>query len=647
MSTAPPRSSPRLRGWPLTALLLALGLAVTLILYGRSLRLPFYSDDLLQLPWLRDLTLAQLWTQASPYNYYRPLAYSLWLALGRPFTPLKLRLLNLALHALAATLAGLLAADLQADRQRIAAGLVTTGLFAAYPFAYQIVPWVSGIFYPLVTALCLLAVLAYRYGRRSESGWWLVTSLLAVGIAPFAHENGVLAGLLVGLAEFSLWLERPQGEAHRISGWPLAHVGLNAAYLVGWLALRQGGITTFDFTPLALAQNLTLLVSGLSFPTAPLAALLSRAGLPLAAGVWLIALLTLVVLLWLARRAWAAALFGLGWFALMIGPVLVTMRFAWLLDAPRFLYPAGAGAALLWGTAVSQLWGERRAARLLTAGVALGAALPGAVFAANGVGWHLRGGAAIWDAVEAAQAEPEAPLLLVNLPDRLAPAWSLYPYFDGGAILLPPQVAAGEVAGSHLDTPRPDDRALTAGYLLPAVPYLRSTYGAPADPATAQEQVESGRRVYVADYGGSPARLRYAGRILPLDIRPGTMPTAYFGDFITLWEASAEFEGDRLRIALRWELIHDLEGSPTVFVHVIDREGAVIAQADGDPLAGLLPLGDIAESTIAEDVRWASASIDEVGGVYIGVWRPETGERLLARGGDYPDNRVPVPINVP
>jgi hypothetical protein len=647
MSAAPPRSAPRLADWPLAGLLLALALAITLILYGRSLRLPFYSDDLLQLPWLRNLTPGQLWTQASPYHYYRPLAYSLWLALGRPFTPSKLRLLNLALHALAAALAGLLAADLQPDRRRTAAGLIATGLFTAYPFAYQAIPWVSGVFYPLVTALCLLAVLAYRVGRRGGSNWWLIVSLLAAGIAPFAYESGVLAGLLVGLAEAFHRLDRSEGAAYRISWWPLAHVGLNAAYLVGWLALRQGGITTLDLTPSALAQNLTLLINGLSFPTAPLAALLGQTGLPLAAGVWLAALLTLVALLWLARRAWSAALFGLGWFVLMAGPVLVTMRFDWLLDAPRFLYPAGAGAALLWGAALSQLWNERRAARLLTVGVALGAALSGAVFAVNGVGWHLQGGMAIWDAVEAAQAEPDAPLLLVNLPDRLAPVRGFYPYFDGGAILLPPQVAAGEVAGAHLGMSRPVDHALTAGAILPSVVYLRSTYGAPADPATVQEYIDSGQRVYVADYSSSPIRLRYAGRVLPSDDRPGPMPVARFGDSITLWNASAESEGGLLRIALRWEVADGLEGGPTVFVHVVDRGGAVIAQADGDPIAGLYPLGDMAGGLIVEDVRWAVVPADEVGGVYVGVWWPDTGERLPASGGDFPDDRVPVAVDAP
>jgi hypothetical protein len=186
----------------ITAAALA-AVSITALLYARSLALPFYSDDLVQLPWLRDLSLSALWTQVSPYGYYRPLAFSIWLGMrdiGIEWTPGGLRLLNLLGHAVAASLVGWLAIEIDSER-RTTSGALAAAFFAAYPFAYQAVPWVSAFFYPLVVILTVGAVIAYLRARDTGDWKWMAASLAATGLAPFAHENGMLVGLLVALAE--------------------------------------------------------------------------------------------------------------------------------------------------------------------------------------------------------------------------------------------------------------------------------------------------------------------------------------------------------------------------------------------------------------------------------------------------------------
>lgn len=636
-------SNGQLRGVASKRLLvyLAAALFTTLVLYVRSLALPFYSDDLVQIPWLRGLGFRELWGRVSPYGYYRPLAFSVWLAvreMGFAWTPAGLRLLNLVMHVIAAGLAGWLALEVDPERRSLS-GLFAAVLFAAYPFAYQAVPWVSAFFYPLVVGLTLLAVIAYLRARRERSRAWLAVSLLAAALAPFAHENGALVGLLVLLAELLIWLQaQRRGETHRWSAAVVGPVAISTLYLLWWLSLREEGISTFDFSVAGLAQNAAILSIGLSHPLAWIAGIARPAQVVL---VWGLALLTVVLLVWLTRRDVSVGLFCAGWFLISIGPVLITMRPNWLIDAPRFLYPAGVGASMWWGIALGGLASEDIRSRALAAGLALLVGLPGAIFVWQGVGWHLRGGTAIWDAVEIAQTDPGQSLLLVNLPDRLAPARRFYPFFDGGAILLPPQVTSGDIVGSHTGETR-DDLAITAGHILPPVDYTRTTYGELAAPDQMDGWLMSGPSVLVADYSKASLQIREAGQRLENYSLPQRTGIAYFDSTMILWEAEPQVDGGWLRLRLVWEITTEPRGDLTVFVHVVDTSGAIAAQGDGDPMGGVYPLREGVGHALLEDIRYIPLPGGGPYTINVGVWNPAEGTNLPAAGGDYPDGRVPL-----
>ncbi len=628
------------------ALIAVVSIGITALLYARSLRLPFYSDDLVQLPWLREITFSELWSTVSPYDYYRPLAFSVWVIwrdLGFPMTPAALRVFNLIGHALAAVLVGVLAVELSSDRENpVFGGVLAAALFAAFPFAYQVVPWVSAIFYPLVTILNVLAVLSFRRTRQSRI-WW-IPCLLAVGLAPFAHESGMLTGALIALTATVDWLNIPSEQRrdhrrHLLSGFAIMGAGLLA--LVVWLRVRSSGVSTIDLHPAGLFQNAAILSLGLSYPLAPLVTFLNST-----IAVWAVLLIALACLIFLTRRIWYIALLCVGWFGIAIGPVLVTMRPDWLIDAPRFLYPAGAAAALWWGIGLTQLV-KKKHGQLLATGLALIALLPGAYFAYSGVGWHLRGGEAISDAVQTAAARPDQSLLLINLPNRLAPGISVYPFFDGGAILLPARVQPGEIVGAYTGEDRLDDAAVTVGNVLPPVDYPHTIYGEQVDPGMLIDLINGGRAVYIADYVGDTVYLNYVGQRVSEHQLSG-QPIAYFGDFITLWGSDLSVESGSLHLSLSWEIIHPRENAPTVFVHVVDGAGQIAAQADGDPLGGLYPFNTNPGYLILEDVRVVLLPEGGSYSVYVGVWDPAANERLPVKGGDYSDDRVPVgEVNLP
>ncbi|MEA3339125.1 MAG: hypothetical protein U9R15_04085, partial [Chloroflexota bacterium] len=366
-------------------------LALTGLLYGDTLALPLFSDDLVQIPWLESISWRELWSNPSPYGYYRPLWYSLWRLWGvvaGGLHPPGLHLLNLAAHFAAAWLAGLLAVawiqpgvDKGADEPRpyIPACLrplksaqspakpgadeprpyipacLAAALFAVFPFSRQAVAWPGAIYNPLVSAMAAGAVLAYDRGRQGRGRRWIGLALLLAGLAPLTYEAGLLVAPLVILIEGLGWLQRRW--SRRYSWWPLAFAGLCTATLALWRAMRGTGITSFGLNPSNLQRNAAYLVQGLVYPVAPLAQRLA-AWLELDAelSLWLVALPTLTLLTWSGLRRNRSA-FGLGaiWFALFALPPAVSMEADWFALAPRFLYMTAAGGALMW-TAAAGDW---------------------------------------------------------------------------------------------------------------------------------------------------------------------------------------------------------------------------------------------------------------------------------------------------
>jgi hypothetical protein len=83
----------------------------------------------------------------------------------------------------------------------------------------------------------------------------------------------------------------------------------------------------------------------------------------------------------------------------------------------------------------------------------------------------------------------------------------------------------------------------------------------------------------------------------------------------------------------------------TLFVHLVDGAGNLIAQADGDPLGGSYSLDQWQNGAHVLDIR--SIELEDVAGlsVRVGLYDRLTGERLQAvneSDESYPDNAVPV-----
>lgn len=128
---------------------------------------------------------------------------------------------------------------------------------------------------------------------------------------------------------------------------------------------------------------------------------------------------------------------------------------------------------------------------------------------------------------------------------------------------------------------------------------------------------------------------------------PQTMP---LGEAITFlgWTSTPSTNGDSISVGrgqslafdLIWRADRTLETGYTVFVHLVDANGRVVADADSPPSSGVYPTDRWTVGESVRDRHTVRIPADLPAGSYgieIGMYRPDTGERLsfAPAGGDY------------
>ncbi len=131
----------------------------------------------------------------------------------------------------------------------------------------------------------------------------------------------------------------------------------------------------------------------------------------------------------------------------------------------------------------------------------------------------------------------------------------------------------------------------------------------------------------------------------PVAYTPQTRTDAIFGEKARLNGYDTHVEADSLTLVLYWQDIARFERDYTVFVHVVDSNGNILAQADHEPQAGNYPTSfwDPGEQVRDEYVLPLKASPSYR--IQLGMYRGDTKERLGVRiagnESDYVEFSVP------
>jgi len=487
-----------------------------------------------------------------------------------------------------------------------------------------------------------------NHSSANATGWWRLffwlAYVVAAALAVYSHYYGLFILAAHGLY---VWGGR-NGRFHRLASWILA-----------------GTATALLFLPWAITVTRSLLAAGqLSDPSKPeLAQYLAEVGIALTAGLhiggwwtrWLFVSVLAVVILgavWLLKKKPNWGLLLVGWLA-SATLIIYLIRFSRATFNSFYISIAAPAWWLLFSVGLVVLWQQRwRGWRIVASVVVL------MVVVANSIGlknyyfdpaYSRSNGYRLAAEQIEAQAQP-GDIFLAQFPD---PVWGYYLRNTG----LPTTMQPTAPGVPQADTEQ-------------ALHTLTETYDriwfAPHESSVWDTENVVGRWLDYHLFHESQSQHQK----LPLwTLRPArtavtsaTVINNLLNEEITLHAAHATVNGvptnpneplsvssgDALSVTLIWSALDTIPENYTVFVHLQADDGSLVAQHDGAPLFGTRPtttwqpneqLIDRHELVIAETGFVGN------GRLFIGMYHPETLERLSFENGETALELIPVVIN--
>jgi hypothetical protein len=603
-----------------------LPLLATMALYSATLRLPFYSDDIEFYTYLATISPQEIITRADANGlYWRPIPQALYYALPRH--ALTWHFIVLMTHLLAVALTGAVARRLGMGWLAAGAAMAFYGLF---PFHVQSVAWVLSWGHVLSATLLLAAVWAWlgalAGGRRARR--WLAAGVVAGCIAPFTHENGILAAPLLALVMVFRW-RRPALRA------ALAGLALVAGFSAFYWLYRGGLVAARPLLEGDLLQRLSVyfayFLQGISFPAQ---LLMNAFEGDAVARVWVGAALFLALgaaLVWRgpqrARRG--TALLLLAWWALACLPTVLALPASYNIRYDeRLLTITAAAAALLLALVVASLPRLRWAALLALGGcMALIAGLYMQLFAFMGDGWQQM-------FALARQAQPDERVLVVNMPRFMEHSATVLPMMQPNAMMMQVEFPLRDILWTNTDLGLDNWRAVAAvaalqGQAFPFSLDVWNHYIGYGDFVTGGDIIP-----YIQQ---SDRVLRYRvedGRYLVEDVGRRSVPTSlligYFDRTVMLTRLRETADGQG--VLLTWSLAQPVEEPLIAFVHRLCGE-TLVAQSDQLPLGGLYSFEHWQEGDTWEETRLLPAP-EGCHTYRVGVYRASDGQPLLTSQGE-------------
>ncbi len=598
------------------------------LLYASNLRHTFVWYDAEDLVHVLKNSPAELLAGMPKYPYYRPLIWLFWKALLNLWADRSAVIMYaylLGAHILNGVLLFALVRDL--TRQRLVASAAAL-LFITFPFSYQAIMWATAQSHPTNLLLCLVCVVIYVRARLKNKGWpyHLAAAFFLAGATLVAEAAFIDVGA-VFLAEGYLTLSR---RVPRLSKWPLWYVAVTAIMLVIYAsANKYGNAPAAAFNPLTTLY----LIQSLFYPVSMLAARLCQvAGCNSIAWLWPLAIVTLVllVILWRSGKTLLVGLFGLALFAVGAAPVWLRLDYTYYLQyGARVMYHASPGAAIIFaallGAAVSA---RQRAVRLLFVALILvqsGLFLLGRQ-ALSSVAFDL-----LDQENRALLAPHDGQRLFINTIDLFGFRDHEFPLGWFGVLSGPWHNQVGATPNVR---PYDADWAIDSksAQEMQARSSLELTlHDVEMSPAEFQESFKTAHEVYRVEALNNGFHLFKIAEIEHKLPEPSSF-IAEWSQAVRLVDASIDGEAGVPILNLEWWIGGPFDPNQTVFVHVRNAAGEIVAQFDAAPIGNLAPLGTWGSGDLIRERRPLLLPSDLPPGHYtvdIGLYNWQSLKRLL------------------
>jgi hypothetical protein len=619
---------------------LAVALAPVLA-YWPTMALPLIYDDLLHIRIVKGLDMASVWLPTEAFGFYRPMTFVPLLVIGDLFDGYPAALLhgiNVGQHALNALLVAWLSWRLWGRRSwALAAGL----LLALFPFSYQAVAVYGHNVHPATAGLILLGLHVYVTAvRRPDRAalWWALCSLILL-LALLGHESALLFGFLAAVVHWQLDGRLPdlRSGRHFLSAqrrpW-LVFTGAGLVYFVVYQFLPLSRAPQADFGGGTLGYKLLYVLQAVGYPVSWIG---SRSPLATAVAPVLFGLgVTLALTVWSGRREAnrLPLLLGWSWWAMASVVVAAPLPANYLLHGPRLLYLSSAGLALLWPVLLEPIYRVRRAGPLLWAAALSLVLVANWLFVRDRLDAYRRLTAPI-TLVEQVMAErpPGEGVLLVNLPQWLAPAEGAYPVGVELVAQLGDYLFVEELIGENLGHDRPV-QAIRVPDLLSDQAYTYRVHEQGAEGFVGAGWAPGGSHVFVTRYEADGPEAAYVGRLMPgADDRA----IATLGPY-ELTSAEARQCGGQVWLETTWRpATGDGPSRPTpttsLFSQLLAADGRFVSQADGPPLSLRPDLLQLPPGWQATDRRVLPDESDAGDTLLLGTYDFASGERYPALDG--------------
>jgi len=614
--------------------------AVAFFVYRDALGFLFFNDDPTgHFRWMEGRSLAWFFVSARDHAYYRPLSFALWKALHAVVghhDPFLLHSLNLVFHAANCALVWLLAYRLTKHKDY---AFVAAVLFALYPFSYEAVAYVGAFVHPLTTFFVLATLVLYREARQGAN-WLFYASHLTLVLALFTQENAVIAPLLLIAWEL---IERGRAFDKR----SLTYLIEPLLFLALWLRVPK--LPTAGLQPLAgIWENALHFLQAIVYPVAPLASTLVThpplSSPPLggkAVALVAVALASFVVLYVAGRRAKTRSFsLSLAWAVFSALPATFFLESAYVSGSPRLYYFTAVGAALLWATLPLAFLpppptppsrGGRGGVRSLLAWALVVALVWSSL---DFIGCRLSDFARTTELMrsmsETARTVPtERELTYVNLPFHFSSTEEgcvyPYPYGSAGAVVIPLYADLADFVAFN-GGPRRQARGVVVREFQPGW----ATYGDETDLEDLRALLAQGQ-VYLFDFFDWEFFDLTANWLV--SPQEGWEEMATFGESIALAGHSVEKDDGLLKVTLWWKCLEPPQRRYTVFLHLYDADGRLVAQKDSQPASDHLPTVFWRGGDVVRDQRVLELPEDLPGERYtlaVGLYDPQTVVRLPA-----------------